>query len=50
MSRYPATKMLSALFVAGTILFVHEVRAEDDFFSGLEKVRRGLDEVIIEMY
>lgn len=24
-------------------------RSEDDFFSGLEKVRRGVDEVIIEM-
>jgi hypothetical protein len=25
-------------------------RAEDDFFSGLEKVRRGVDEVVIQMY
>jgi len=24
-------------------------RAEDDFFSGLEKVRRGVDEVVIQM-
>ena len=47
--KYDELLKLNDLGLKSVLVLAVGYRAEDDFFSGLEKVRRGVDEVIIEM-
>jgi nitroreductase len=47
--KYDELLGLTEMGLKSVLVLAIGYRAEDDFFSGLEKVRRGVDEVIIEM-
>jgi nitroreductase/dihydropteridine reductase len=47
--KYDELLKLNDLGLKSVLVLAVGYRAEDDLFSGLEKVRRGVDEVIIEM-
>jgi nitroreductase/dihydropteridine reductase len=47
--KYDELLGLTKMGLRSVIVLAIGYRAEDDFFSGLEKVRRGVSEVIIEM-
>jgi len=46
---YDALLGLEDLGLQSVLVLAVGYRAEDDFFSGLEKVRRGVDEVVIDI-
>jgi nitroreductase len=48
-SKYDEYLGLKALGLKSVLLLAVGSRAEDDIFSGMEKIRRGVDRVVIEM-
>ena len=48
-AKYDELLQLEAMGLSSVLVLPVGYRAEDDFFSGLKKVRRGVNEVIIEI-